>query len=84
MTGGSDWTVVDRCWGHHAVDLNAQTLASTGPPFEAIEPVGIEAFVEAATVQAARPVRDGLPLRAAIADVAYLGNEPGPSVGEQP
>lgn len=54
----------------------ARAMASTGPAYEAIQAVGEEAFTEAATLLAAGQVRDGLPLRAAIAVVGYLARKP--------
>lgn len=55
----------------------ARAIASTGPAYEAIQDVGEEAFVEFATDQARAHVRDGLPLRAAIAVNGYLAQRPG-------
>jgi SAM-dependent methyltransferase len=54
----------------------ARALASTGPAFEAIEQVGEAAFLAHAVEVAAARVRDGLPLRAEIAVVAYLARRP--------
>ncbi|GAC1535170.1 MAG: hypothetical protein NVS3B1_29640 [Marmoricola sp.] len=54
----------------------ARALASTGPAYEAIQAVGEQAFIEAATAAAAERVREGLPLRAAIAVVGYLARKP--------
>jgi SAM-dependent methyltransferase len=57
----------------------ARALSATGPAYEAIQHVGEQAFTEAA-VQAARAQRrDGLPLRAEIDVVGYLGRKPGPA-----
>jgi len=56
----------------------ARALASTGPASEAIQNVGEAAFIEAATDQARKLVRDGLPLRAPIAAVGYLARKPRP------
>jgi SAM-dependent methyltransferase len=56
----------------------ARAVASTGPAYEAIQNVGEAAFIEAATDQARKLVRDGLPLRAPIAVVGYLARKPRP------
>jgi SAM-dependent methyltransferase len=56
----------------------ARALASTGPGYEAIQNVGEAAFIEAATDQARKLVRDGLPLRAPIAVVGYRARKPQP------
>lgn len=53
----------------------ARALASTGPAYEAIQHVGESAFVETAVQQATLLVRQGLPLRAEIAVVGYLGRK---------
>jgi SAM-dependent methyltransferase len=50
----------------------ARTLASTGPAYEAITAVGEQAFHDAAVQIATERVREGLPLRAAIAVTGYL------------
>jgi hypothetical protein len=57
--------------------MYARALASTGPAYEAIQNVGEEAFVAAATDVARDHVRDGLPLRARINLVGYLARRPG-------
>jgi SAM-dependent methyltransferase/alkylhydroperoxidase family enzyme len=57
-------------------ELYARALASTGPGFEAIEAVGEEAFLGAAMELAREKVRDGLPLRAPVAVVGYIGSKP--------
>ena len=54
----------------------ARALASTGPAYEAIQTVGEEAFTAYAEEQARERVREGLPLRAAIAVVGYLARTP--------
>jgi hypothetical protein len=56
--------------------LYARALASTGPAFEAIEAVGEAAFSAYASNLAQEHVRDGLPLRAAIALVGYVARKP--------
>jgi hypothetical protein len=50
---------------------------STGPAFEASEHMGEAAVAEFARAEAARHVRDGLPLRAAIDLVGYVAVKPG-------
>jgi SAM-dependent methyltransferase len=54
----------------------ARALASSGPAYEAIQAVGEEAFLRAAEETASAQVRDGLPLRAVVALVGYLGRKP--------
>jgi SAM-dependent methyltransferase len=56
----------------------ARALASTGPAYEAIQHVGEAAFTQTAMRAAAAQVRDGLPLRAEIDVVGYLGRKPDP------
>ena len=56
--------------------LYARALASTGPAYEATQNVGENAFLEAAFVEAEARLRDGLPLRAELASVAYLARKP--------
>ena len=53
----------------------ARALAATGPAYEAIQHVGEREFLAAAARQAEAMVRDGLPLRADIAVVAYLARK---------
>jgi SAM-dependent methyltransferase/alkylhydroperoxidase family enzyme len=65
----------------------ARALASTGPAYEAIQSVGEEEFVKVAEECARQQLREGLPLRAAIALVAYTAMKPArtahrPSEGE--
>jgi len=57
----------------------ARALASTGPAYEAIQHVGEAAFTEAALQAATAQVRKGLPLRAEIDVVGYLGRKPDPN-----
>ena len=57
----------------------ARALASTGPAYEAIQHVGEPAFTEAAMQAATAQVRNGLPLRAEIDVVGYLGRKPDPN-----
>jgi SAM-dependent methyltransferase len=63
-------------WEFTDPDVYARTLASTGPAFEAIQNVGEATFSESAAGEAASHVRAGLPLRAEIAVVGYLGRKP--------
>ncbi|MBA3417457.1 MAG: methyltransferase domain-containing protein [Geodermatophilaceae bacterium] len=65
-------------WEFADPEMFARALASTGPAYEAIQNVGEEAFLEAATQQARELVRDGLPLRAGIAVVGYLARKSQP------
>ena len=60
-------------WEFADPESYARALASTGPAYEAIQAVGEEAFLRAAIDVAAERVRDGLPLRAPIAVVGYVG-----------
>lgn len=53
-----------------------RALASTGPAYESIQAVGEEAFLQFAADLAGRHVRDGLPLRAAIAVVGFIARKP--------
>ncbi len=55
-----------------------RALASTGPAYEAIQHAGEAAFTERAVQAATAQVRDGLPLRAEIDVVGYLGRKPHP------
>jgi SAM-dependent methyltransferase len=63
-------------WEFADPDSYARALASTGPAYEAISNVGESAFTTAAADLARERVRDGLPLRAAIAVVGYLARKP--------
>jgi SAM-dependent methyltransferase/alkylhydroperoxidase family enzyme len=56
----------------------ARALASTGPAYEAIQSVGEEEFLRVAEECAQQQWRDRLPLRAAIALVAYTATKPLP------
>jgi hypothetical protein len=56
----------------------ARALASTGPAYEAIQNVGERAFTEQAVLAASAQVRNGLPLRAEIDVVGYLGRRADP------
>ena len=57
-------------------ELFARGLASTGPAYEAMQSIGEEGFIEAATRAAAPRARDGLPLRGTIELFGYLGRKP--------
>ncbi|MGC1238232.1 MAG: methyltransferase domain-containing protein [Acidimicrobiales bacterium] len=61
----------------------ARALASTGPAYEAIQSVGEEEFLRVAEDGARQQFREGLPLRASIAIVAYTARKPS-STPEQP
>jgi SAM-dependent methyltransferase len=54
----------------------ARALAATGPGYEAIQNAGEIAFLRAAESAALQRQRQGLPLRAEIDVVAYLGRKP--------
>jgi SAM-dependent methyltransferase/alkylhydroperoxidase family enzyme len=54
----------------------ARAIASVGPAYEAIETIGEEEFIRSAIALARQRVRDGLPLRAPIASVGYVGRKP--------
>ena len=55
----------------------ARALASTGPAYEAIQNVGAEQFLRAATELAQAQTRDVLPLRADIDVVGYIAHREG-------
>jgi SAM-dependent methyltransferase len=63
-------------WEFADPESYARAVASTGPAFEAMQNVGEEAFIEATTELARDQVRQGLPLRAPLAVVGYLGRKP--------
>lgn len=67
---------VPFAWEFADPETFARALASTGPAYEAIQNVGEAAIMQAATEQASRYVRDGLPLQAEIAVVGYLARKP--------
>ncbi len=54
----------------------ARAISSVGPAHEAIENVGEEEFMRSAIALARQRVREGLPLRAPIASVGYVGRKP--------
>lgn len=63
-------------WEFADPDAYARALASTGPAFEAIEEVGVDAFLAHAVALAEERVRDGLPLRAEIDVVGFVARAP--------
>jgi uncharacterized peroxidase-related enzyme len=54
----------------------ARAISSVGPAYEAMANVGEAEFVQAAIERGRQRVRDGLPLRAPIACVGYVGRKP--------
>jgi uncharacterized peroxidase-related enzyme len=54
----------------------ARAISSVGPAHEAIENIGEAEFVRSAIERGQQRVRDGLPLRAPIACVGYVGRKP--------
>jgi SAM-dependent methyltransferase/alkylhydroperoxidase family enzyme len=68
-------------WEFADPDEYARALASLGPAYEAIQTVGEEAFIKSATDAAHERVREGLPLRAPIAVVGYVGRKPTTAAG---
>jgi SAM-dependent methyltransferase len=63
-------------WEFADPDVYARTLASTGPAYEAIQHVGEAAFYREATAVAQSQMRGGLPLRASIKVVGFIGTKP--------
>jgi SAM-dependent methyltransferase len=53
----------------------ARALASTGPAYEAIQDIGLDKFLEAATSLAEGHVREGLPLRGELELFGYVGTK---------
>lgn len=53
----------------------ARGLAATGPAYEAIQEIGLEQFLEAASSLAEERVREGLPLRGEIQLFGYVGTK---------
>ena len=62
-------------WEFADPEVFARALASTGPAYEAIQDVGEERFHHAAVEEARQHLRNGLPLRAEIKVVGYLGGK---------
>jgi SAM-dependent methyltransferase len=54
----------------------ARALAASGPAYEAIQAVGEDEFLRYAVEVATAQVREGLPLRASLPLVGYLGRKP--------
>jgi hypothetical protein len=75
---------VPFAWEFADPDSFARALAATGPAYEAIQQVGESAFLEAAAHAARAHQRDGLPLRAEIDVVGYLGCKPAPRLARSP
>jgi SAM-dependent methyltransferase/alkylhydroperoxidase family enzyme len=67
---------VSCVWEFTDPQTYARALASTGPAYEAIQSVGEEEFVRVAEETAQQQLREGLPLRAQIAVVAYTAIKP--------
>jgi SAM-dependent methyltransferase/alkylhydroperoxidase family enzyme len=63
-------------WEFSDPAMYARALASTGPAYEAIQSVGEEEFLRVAEDGARQQLREGLPLRAAIAIVGYTARKP--------
>lgn len=63
-------------WEFADPETYARTLASTGPAYEAIRTVGEERFLTDAAALATEHVDDGLPLRAEIDVVGFIGRKP--------
>ena len=83
LLAGAGFVDVERfsvpfAWEFADPETFARALASTGPAYEAIQTIGEAAFIAAATEQARRFVRDGLPLRARIDMVGFLARKPEP------
>jgi uncharacterized peroxidase-related enzyme len=63
-------------WEFADPETFARALAASGPAYEAIQAVGVEAFEKYAVEVARAQVREGLPLRAEIQVVGYLARKP--------
>ena len=63
-------------WEFADPDVYARSLASTSPAYGAIQHVGEEAFYREATEIARSQIREGLPLRASIKVVGFVGVKP--------
>jgi SAM-dependent methyltransferase len=64
---------VPFAWEFPDPEMYARSLAATGPAYEAIQNVGEDEFYRTAIEVARAQLRDGLPLRAEILVVGYLG-----------
>jgi SAM-dependent methyltransferase len=62
-------------WEFADPETFARALASTGPAYEAIQHVGVDAFHDAAVATAESQARAGRPLRAYLPVVAYLARK---------
>jgi SAM-dependent methyltransferase len=62
-------------WEFADPEAFARALASTGPAYEAIQHVGVDAFHDAAVATAHSQARAGRPLRAHLPVVAYLARK---------
>jgi SAM-dependent methyltransferase len=67
---------VPFAWEAADPECFARALSATGPGYEAIQHIGKQAFVAAALDTARAHMRDGLPLRAEINVVGFLGRKP--------
>ena len=56
-------------------EMYARSLAASGPAYEAIQSIGEEEWLARAIDLASTQVRDGLPLRAALPVIAYVGTK---------
>jgi SAM-dependent methyltransferase len=68
---------VPFAWEFADPELYARALSASGPAYEAIQNVGEAEFRRTAMEVARTQLRDGLPLRAEILVVGYLGRWPG-------
>jgi SAM-dependent methyltransferase/alkylhydroperoxidase family enzyme len=70
---------ISSVWEFSDPATYARALASTGPAYEAMQSVGEEEFLSVAEDAARQQLREGLPLRASIAIVAYTATKPLPT-----
>jgi SAM-dependent methyltransferase len=63
-------------WEFTDPESYARAIASSGPAYEAIQNVGEDAFSREASEIARAQIRDGLPLRASIKVVGFVGVKP--------
>jgi SAM-dependent methyltransferase len=66
---------VPMVWEFPDPEIYARSLIATGPAYEAIQNVGEEAFLQAATEEARGRMEDGVPLRAEIDLVGYFARK---------
>ncbi|WP_203694984.1 methyltransferase domain-containing protein [Catellatospora coxensis] len=71
--------VVPFVWEFADPESYARAVACTGPGYEAIQAIGEERFLHDAAQLAAEHARDGLPLRAEINLVGFIGRAPAPA-----